>query len=389
MSDEEFQDGQATAVEAEIIDMRLDQSHALMAITKSEIDQQIATAHEYPREISKFQKNCGNLACLDQETAQTMFYALPRGGKTIQGPSVRMAEIVAHTWGNIRCGSRIVAIDDKFVTAQGMAHDLETNNAATFECKRRITNREGRRFNDDMIQTTCNAACAIAFREAVFKVVPRSLWKKVYARSMETALGKAKSIVQLRQEWFAYFAKMGVTVQQILEKLGRSGENDVTTDDIKVLVGLSTALRDGDTSVEDTFGLREDQKAKVKPSELNDKLKGAKPQAAAAPPPPEDSQSHGAPTGEESQVAPKPADDPRDELPPVGGDGDPPAGVTLEGLGDELAECTKTEQVFAVKQKYFNQGLSSDALRTLDEACNKRRQEISAEKEAKKGGKKS
>jgi hypothetical protein len=56
-----------------------------------------------------------------------MFYKLPRGGKKIEGPSVRMAEVVAYSWGNLRVDARIATGGAKTVTAVGTAFDLERN----------------------------------------------------------------------------------------------------------------------------------------------------------------------------------------------------------------------------------------------------------------------
>ena len=43
----------------------------------------------------------------DPKTAEGCFFSLPRGGKRLEGPSIRLAEICAATYGNLRCGSRI------------------------------------------------------------------------------------------------------------------------------------------------------------------------------------------------------------------------------------------------------------------------------------------
>ena len=48
------------------------------------------------------------MATIDAEVAGSCFYKLSRGGKTIEGPSVRLAEIVASAWGNLKFGARII-----------------------------------------------------------------------------------------------------------------------------------------------------------------------------------------------------------------------------------------------------------------------------------------
>ena len=231
----------------------LDSSTALSVINRAEIDSQIATAKQYPRSIKEFKRQAMELATLDEETAASMFYALPRAGKNIQGPSVRLAEVVQSCWGNIRAESDVVAIDEKFVTAMGSCMDLEKNVATRIRVKRRITDKHGKRFNDDMIGVTSNAACSIALREAIFKVIPRALVKDVYQAAIATAVGDAKSLTARRHSAIEWFNKTGVPTPKILARLDRKGIEDVTLDDLIVLTGLRTAIKDGEASIEDAF----------------------------------------------------------------------------------------------------------------------------------------
>ena len=268
----------ATAFEHETSDGELitvdDTGGALQAIMSAEVDIQIKTAKAYPRSIKQFKADATEMACLDEETAASMFYVLPRGGKKIEGPSVRLAEVVGSSWGNLRYGARIMGIDDKFITAQGNCFDLQKNIAASVEVKRRITDKNGRRFNDDMIQTTSNAACAIALRAAIFKVVPFAFVKPIYEQAKMTSLGKAESMSAKRHKAMDWFLKAGASQEQLLEFLGRKGLDDVTIDDLIVLRGVCTAIRDGETTIEDALRPESNEPgSKVKTSSVNDKLK--------------------------------------------------------------------------------------------------------------------
>src|SRR6185436_14130544 len=68
--------------------------------TRGEIDMQISTAKKWPRSIKKFKETAAEMATLDEDTAAACIYALPRDGKTIEGPSARLAEIILSAWGN-------------------------------------------------------------------------------------------------------------------------------------------------------------------------------------------------------------------------------------------------------------------------------------------------
>ena len=76
-------------------------------LTKAELDQQIATAHNWPRSPARARDMMISLATLDKEMAEECIYSIPRGGKQIRGPSIRYAEIVLSAWGNVRCAARV------------------------------------------------------------------------------------------------------------------------------------------------------------------------------------------------------------------------------------------------------------------------------------------
>lgn len=216
----------------------------LDALARSEIDVQVATAHRYPRNVRLAVKRAEEMAILDEETAASCFYVLPRDGKNIEGPSVRLAEIFASTWGNLRAGSRIIDEGEKFLVAQGFCHDLETNNAFGAEVAQRITNKTGKKYNDDMIGTAAAAAQAKAYRNAVFKVVPRAFVNKVMRKAKAVAVGDASSLVDKRAQAIVWFQKATVSVERILAKLGRASVEEIDLDDLATLLGLSTAIRD-------------------------------------------------------------------------------------------------------------------------------------------------
>ena len=250
----------------------IDSSIALVATEKAQIDVQIATAKEYPRSITQARQEALTLATLDENVAGSCFYALPRGGKSIEGPSARLAEIIAYSFTNLRVQGEVASIDEKFVTLTGTCLDLERNTGYRVSVKRRITGKYGR-FNDDMIGVTSNAGISIALRNAVFKVVPRALWESIYIAAREASLGKAGTIAQKRTNAFEWFAKTGMNEAQVCEVLGVKGLDDVGVEELIQLRGLRTALTDGDTTVEQLLAKTHEPSDET--NELNKELKGA------------------------------------------------------------------------------------------------------------------
>lgn len=219
-------------------------------IDKAQLDVQIATAKAYPRSIDKALKEAMTLATMDEDTAGGMFYVLPRSGKKIEGPSARLAEVMAYSWQNLRAEADVVDIDGKYVTAMGTCFDLERNVAVRVRVKRRITDKNGVRYNDDMIGVTSNAACSIALRNAVFKVIPQALTKRIYEGARKASIGKAGTFQQKRQNALTWFVKAGISEKQVFELLGVKGADDLGEEQLIELRGIKTALTDGETTVE-------------------------------------------------------------------------------------------------------------------------------------------
>lgn len=218
------------------------------------VDLQVATGKRYPRSVSKFRKEAEALAVLDAETAGECVYTLPRGGKTIEGPSVRFAEILLHAWGNARADAEVIDEGESYITAQGTFFDLERNVAIRKKVRRRITDKHGRRYNDDMITVTGNAANSIALRNAVLAGIPRAVWKGVYTEVRKAIISKGKgTLTQKRDEILKWFGEKGVEPERIFPVLGVDGIEDIKEDQLITLRGLANAIREGEISIDETF----------------------------------------------------------------------------------------------------------------------------------------
>lgn len=222
-------------------------------LNRSEIDMQVSTAHKFPRSIKRFRQEALAMVTLNESVAESCIYALPRSGKTIEGPSARFAEVVASAWGNCRAGARVVSDAGDFITAQGVFHDLERNVAITYEVQRRITNNKGQRFNADMIGVTGNAASSIALRNAILKGVPKAFWDDMYQAARATVMGDFQTLANRRAEALKAFIALGVSNAQVFAKLGVAGIEDIGLEHLVVLRGMITAIKDGDTTPEQAF----------------------------------------------------------------------------------------------------------------------------------------
>jgi hypothetical protein len=123
----------------------------------------------------------------------------------------------------------------------------------TVESKRRITTKQGRRYDEDMITMTGNAAASIALRNAVFRVIPRAFVDQIYEAARKVAVGDARTFADRRADVLARLAKMGATADRVLAQRGKHAVDDLTPEDLEEVIGLGTAIKQGSISVDDAF----------------------------------------------------------------------------------------------------------------------------------------
>jgi len=264
-------------------------------ILRAEVDVQIATARRFPRKLHEFKQAVFDMACLDAATALECLYRLQRGSTTIEGPSVRFAEILASAWGNCRVGARVVDIGEEFITAQGVFHDLQRNVAIAFEVQRRIVDSKGNRYNVDMIGVTGNAACSIALRNAITKGIPKALWAGMFYDTRKAALGDYKTLGERRASALKFLRDYGARDDQIFAYLDVKGAEDIGLEHILTLGTLANALRDNETTLEDAFGDLVEQPTRKAKSEGQGRAAPEPPRATTTPEPEQETQGHAEP----------------------------------------------------------------------------------------------
>ena len=240
----------------------LEPINAIESMSRAEIDVQIATAKKYPRSLSKVKNDMLAMATLDEETAASCFYNLPRGGKNIIGPSVRLAEIAFACFGNVSSVTRVIeTVTDgaaPYVAVQSICKDLEKNNTVGMEKRRRITskkNRDGSRrpIDEDDIGLAANAGAAIAFRDAIFKVIPGILLKPVFEAAKKVAIGDASTLSDRRLKAIDAFKKMGVSEGRVLASIHHAKVEEISLEDLEALIGTFTAIKEGSLSIDAAF----------------------------------------------------------------------------------------------------------------------------------------
>ena len=244
---------------------------------RASIDIQVATAKRYPRELRKVLENSIVIATLDKETAASCRYAKPVGGKNVVGASVHLARILCQQYGNIRVQQRIKQIDARTVVAEAVAFDMETNYAVCVEARRSIIGRNGSRYTDSVIETNAMAILAIAERNAILKVIPKSIIDKVYKEAFAFAFGDlsntAKRLKERDRILNIFKNEHGIAEADVLRCIGVNTKEAIKAEHIADLNGYLQALKDKELTPEDILkkGGRPQKTGDEKKKELKDK----------------------------------------------------------------------------------------------------------------------
>lgn len=264
--------GQDLELIEETREVALEDASMATQIARAELDTLIATARTYPRSIKQAMNRMLDLVTLDEEAADDAIYALPRGGKTLEGPSIRFAEAAAQSWSNCRVAARTVHVDKMqgFVEAEGFFLDAETNVATLARVRRRITDSKGRTYNEDMIVVTSNAAQSIARRNAILAGIPKAVWRRPYEAARQVLMGDFKTLANRRAEALAAFVRYGITDAQVFALLGVKGAEDIDQEKMVPLRGMYASLKNGDVSVEELLrSITPDKPARVTASQAS------------------------------------------------------------------------------------------------------------------------
>lgn len=254
----------------------------------AEAQGKLVIAKRFPRDearaYAKIMESCKRKGLAEEAT-----YSFPRGGQTITGPSIRLAEELARAWGNIDYGIRELSRKDGVSEMEAYAWDLETNTSSSqkFTVRHWMDTKSGGyalRDERDIYELTANQG-ARRLRARVLAILPPDIVEAALSECRKTLAGSNdEPIADRTRKMVKAFAKYGVTAAMIEARLGHSLDS-VLPDEIAELTGTYNSIKNGMSKAGDWFG-----GAKVE-REASDALDGetatpatAAPAAAAAPP---------------------------------------------------------------------------------------------------------
>lgn len=259
------QENQSLAVQATSQNMAkpVDNLGAALASRQAqEVQAAVIMAKRFPRDIVEVERKLIE-ACRRPKLAEIATYEYPRGGTTVTGPSIRLAEVAAQAMGNIDFGwAEVQRLEDESI-CMAYCWDIENNirRTTTFTVPHYRDKTDPKtkqkikvRLTDERdIYEMCANQASRRMRGCILQVVPGDLVDLALEECKKTMEANLGSVLEQAEKWCKVFEReYGVPQKQIIKYLGSKPET-WTQSDIHRLRKLYNALRDNMTSVEEAF----------------------------------------------------------------------------------------------------------------------------------------
>lgn len=256
------------------------QQSAMVEVQKSRelqsVQGAIISAKKFPRDTNqaflKIMESCKRIGL-----AQVAIYSYPKGGATVSGPSIRLAEVLAQNYGNLDFGVKELERRDGASIAESYCWDLETNTRQSkiFEVPHIIGTKNGpKTLADprDIYELVANQG-ARRLRSCILGIIPGDIVEAAENQCRETLKkGTGEPIEDRIRKMIAAFKVLGIS-QEMIEKRLEHKIDLTTSDEIVELQGIHNALRDKQAKTKDFFASAVDEAEESKSRNLTEMLR--------------------------------------------------------------------------------------------------------------------
>lgn len=235
-----------------------------------EVQAAVFMAKRFPRDenfaIARIAQTCQR-----KGLAEKAIYSYPKGGQNVTGPSIRLAEAIAQSWGNIQSG--VVELEQRPGESVCMSYcwDLETNTRDTkiFTVSHSIQTKKGAKMLTDPREIYEHVANQGARRKraCILAVIPKDVVDSAMEACQRTLSSGAKEplIDRLRKMVNVFQTELSVPLESIERYMGYKLDS-FTEMDMVTLRGVYTAIKDGASKREDYFDLPKNERKEAIPA---------------------------------------------------------------------------------------------------------------------------
>jgi hypothetical protein len=228
----------------------------------AEVQGQVLMAKQFPRNQIEARANILE-ACKRVKLAETAIYSYPRGGSRIEGPSIRLAEMLAQYWGNIDYGiielEQKAGVDKKAGESVMMAYcrDIQTNTRRqiVFNVPHIRQKRGGNQnLSDprDIYELVANMG-ARRLRACIMGIIPGDIIEEAVEACNKTLLGENdEPLIDRIKKMVTAFQTIGISQGMLEERVGHKMEVSLPTEIVQ-LRKIYKSIQDGISKPADWF----------------------------------------------------------------------------------------------------------------------------------------
>lgn len=240
-----------------------------------EVEGAIVVALKYPRNNAQVYSDIIS-DCERPSLASKAMYSYPRGGKTVTGPSIRLAEVFARNYGNLAYGTRELSRTENESKMEAYCWDMQKNVrvSRTFDVPHVRETKQGPvklRDSRDIYEMTANMG-ARRLRACILEVIPVDIVEDAIDRCRKTLGGHIeKNMDVFRRELVAGFSKAGVSIEMIEKRLGHKIDQ-MDREEALEYKGILVSILDNISKRSDWFKFEGGEIIDDKTEELNKKI---------------------------------------------------------------------------------------------------------------------
>jgi hypothetical protein len=253
---------------------------AVAAQARAMVEARFLVALRRPRDVDDFRVRILR-DCARPGFAEVALYSLPRGGKRIEGPSIRFVEAALRCYGNVDVLTPTLYEDEDKIIVRVSVTDLETNAtyATDHTIRKTIERRDAKgrevieerlnstgqtvylvRPTDDELMQKVGSIVSRAIRTNGLRILPGDVVEECAAKIRETLVTKdAADPDAARKKIADAFSAVGVLPSDLVEYLGHALDQSSPAE-LANLRTVYAALRDGQTTFAELLEARRNER---------------------------------------------------------------------------------------------------------------------------------
>lgn len=227
----------------------------------AEVQAAFVIAKKFPRDENQSYMKIMN-ACKRPFLAEHAMYTYPKGGTLVNGASIRLAEVLAQSWGNLDCGVRELSQSNGVSVAEAYCIDLETNmrSVKIFHVPHVRDTKKGRqKLTDarDIYELVANQGSR-RLRACILAIIPIDVQDAAVAQVKKTLASGELPLADRIRMMVSKFDEIGVKVEHLEKRLGHKLDATIP-EEIVTLQGIYKSIKDGFSGREEFFDIGGDK----------------------------------------------------------------------------------------------------------------------------------